>query len=409
MTNNNQSRFIREFQLQQHTPIIHFQADQDGATLRATELKPKLDKFIIAKESWQNDPTSTDKDWKKNIKKEARHFFIGKNQAEFPALDYKVRITEEGNAKNYIFASLLNGKQKDLVSKNAYIPISPAPYFADNQFIKSYEADFDSIRKGVLCEGSITVTFFSLNTDLLDIIDKYFEEFLLLHNFGTRQSKGFGSFTTANLNDERITEIFRQNARPVFCSIQTYIGIDQIFKMITDTYQVLKSGKGKKNSDGIRQTPSKLQQHYLTKKIEGLPVVWEAVPIKDCLYYRKENREQADGAKQIVAWPNERYIRILLGLAEEYVYMQASIPIDKVKINDLAGEIERFKSPLTFKVVNKHIYILCGEIPDDLYERTFEFSADDRVPLHIKTPPLEMILNLGDFLKNYLGKDWKQV
>ena len=33
-------------ELKQHTPIIHFQPDQKGATLRATELKPKLDKYI---------------------------------------------------------------------------------------------------------------------------------------------------------------------------------------------------------------------------------------------------------------------------------------------------------------------------------------------------------------------------
>ena len=35
------------FKLKQHTPIIHFLPDQPGATLRATELKPKLDKFLI--------------------------------------------------------------------------------------------------------------------------------------------------------------------------------------------------------------------------------------------------------------------------------------------------------------------------------------------------------------------------
>ncbi|MBK9152255.1 MAG: hypothetical protein IPM26_15270 [Saprospiraceae bacterium] len=37
------------FALRQHTPIIHFQHEQEGATLRATELKPKLDLFIIKK------------------------------------------------------------------------------------------------------------------------------------------------------------------------------------------------------------------------------------------------------------------------------------------------------------------------------------------------------------------------
>ncbi len=35
------------FKLKQHTPIIHFRYDQTGATLRATELKPKLDKFVL--------------------------------------------------------------------------------------------------------------------------------------------------------------------------------------------------------------------------------------------------------------------------------------------------------------------------------------------------------------------------
>ncbi len=41
--------FIFTFHLKQHTPIILFQIEQEGATLIATKLKPKLDRFIIAK------------------------------------------------------------------------------------------------------------------------------------------------------------------------------------------------------------------------------------------------------------------------------------------------------------------------------------------------------------------------
>ena len=37
------------YELKQETPIIHFQHNQSGATLRATEVKPKLDRFIIKK------------------------------------------------------------------------------------------------------------------------------------------------------------------------------------------------------------------------------------------------------------------------------------------------------------------------------------------------------------------------
>ena len=70
--------FQLEFTLKQHTPLIHFH-DHEGATLRATELKPKLDKFIVEQlGGWDK----VDKNW-----------LIGKGKAEHKALDYKVTIT----------------------------------------------------------------------------------------------------------------------------------------------------------------------------------------------------------------------------------------------------------------------------------------------------------------------------
>jgi len=35
------------FILKQHTLLIHFPHEQDGATLRAIEVKPKFDRFIF--------------------------------------------------------------------------------------------------------------------------------------------------------------------------------------------------------------------------------------------------------------------------------------------------------------------------------------------------------------------------
>ena len=37
-------------ELKQQTPMIHFQSKEPGACLRATEVKPKLDRFIIENE-----------------------------------------------------------------------------------------------------------------------------------------------------------------------------------------------------------------------------------------------------------------------------------------------------------------------------------------------------------------------
>ena len=38
-----------DFTLEQIVSMIHFQGDEEGATIRATELKPKLDRFLYRK------------------------------------------------------------------------------------------------------------------------------------------------------------------------------------------------------------------------------------------------------------------------------------------------------------------------------------------------------------------------
>lgn len=42
-------KYSRVFYLEQVTPMIHFQAKEEGAILRASEVKPRLDKYIVKK------------------------------------------------------------------------------------------------------------------------------------------------------------------------------------------------------------------------------------------------------------------------------------------------------------------------------------------------------------------------
>ena len=44
--------FQKEHELKQWTPLIHFQSGQSGATLRTTEVKPKLDRFLCTYPSY---------------------------------------------------------------------------------------------------------------------------------------------------------------------------------------------------------------------------------------------------------------------------------------------------------------------------------------------------------------------
>ena len=75
------SNYKVEFTLKQHTPIIHFQSEQMGATLRATELKPKFDRFLL--ETQQDLP-------------------FRKNSSGKLSLNYKVKIDAKRVIRNDI-------------------------------------------------------------------------------------------------------------------------------------------------------------------------------------------------------------------------------------------------------------------------------------------------------------------
>ena len=89
------SKYKLTFKLKQHTPIIHFQHDQHGATLRATEVKPKLDRFLIEKLQLTQKVNG-----KEVPKPEFKKWFINEGK-EHPALDYKMRFEPVGILKYY--------------------------------------------------------------------------------------------------------------------------------------------------------------------------------------------------------------------------------------------------------------------------------------------------------------------
>ena len=140
------SKFRLEFKLKQHTPIIHFQSDQSGATLRATELKPKLDRFLL--ENVEGIP-------------------FKENTNGSKSLDYKVKIE----------ADLSHSKEID--ARN--------PLFFGN--MGTGEA-----KKFKEHSKAFKIEFFSFSSAVLISIKDNFEAFLANTNFGTRQSKGFGGF-----------------------------------------------------------------------------------------------------------------------------------------------------------------------------------------------------------------------
>jgi CRISPR/Cas system CMR-associated protein Cmr1 (group 7 of RAMP superfamily) len=398
----NEKDNIRTFTLKQHTPIIHFQADQPGATLRATELKPKLDKFLI-KHAFGGD------------RKRYERYLIGyseeKEQEKIdslkPALDYKVSIAAYGSPEKWYFFGPLNGKKRDHL-KNAKVNfIENSSYFAQEQNIfekvknsKDYmfkREVLDAITHYGVLHKNIKLSIASFHEKLLEQIDEYIHAFFMVTNFGTRQNKGFGSFTVFRPKPDANAHTLLKKAGYDFF-YQKDIGEDVPKKLgwIDESYRLLKSGIN--NPDRNEYRKSLLFRYFCEKNGVG----WEKRRIKEELEQIETEKtirlfsKNDGGARQGAhgCAKNIFYIRALLGLAEHFEFLlckndqgdtdKSDTQEEECKDPDGSrklvvkvtpdGKIKRFASPLLFKVVDEAIYILPVKIPDIIRQSSYRFD-----------------------------------
>ena len=372
--------------LKQHTPLIHFQYDQEGATLRASEVKPKLDKYIITQLGGG--------DYEKGkAEAKAKGWLVGKG--EHPALDYKMRIeaAEPSKREEFLLASYLNkDRMIELKSKNINA-IGDTSFFAqekENGRIKGKE-DWNNIGKKGLMWKDVCVSLFSLNSDLIADLEKKIANFFICTNFGTRSDKGFGSFTVISINDKR--DNIPNSDEEYIKAFKTYYEFcykrkssQNIFKEIKDDYQRLKSGTNfgvyKKSLlfcyavDRMKEHPRWEKRHFkqmMSPKLREKNSVLKSnrndngqynAPIAD-----SKGRQNWRDIPNIY---NYVYLRALLGLAEQYEFKLKG-EFDKAIVSVDGGDIKRFQSPLFFKVIDGKIYLL-GNEPSAIFDKRFKFS-----------------------------------
>lgn len=172
--------------LKQHTPLIHFQHTENGATLRASEVKPKLDRFIIEKlggGSYDN--------VKDQVKGTYPQLFIPK-EGVF-ALNYKLNIKAFGEKVEYLISSYLKKDEKETLDDNCILYISNSPYFAqenENKAVIKNRNEWGNIsRKGILYDGAELIFLAkdevvdSSGKNIIDIINKYIQSFFCNNKF----------------------------------------------------------------------------------------------------------------------------------------------------------------------------------------------------------------------------------
>lgn len=390
--------FTLSFTLKQHTPILHFQHDQTGATLRATEVKPKLDLFIM--DALQKvDPELFER--YKRVITEENFPFKGK-----VASPYKLSIKANGS-KTLIVKTYFSKREQETLS-------------ATDRCEGSY---FGEAHKGVFAE-SITIQIFSFDSQIRNLVFESLKWLFLLENFGCRVTKGFGSFSWDGFSESDIEDRFKK-AEHLYLKIYSVATTDNFrtsLSSIHEKYQTLKSGR---NVPGTYEK-SRLFQ-FMCSSFLGWEKRWIKMGLTEddisdihLILYNKRPIRCGDERND---WEDDtevtyKFIRALLGLSDKHEYLlddgsRRAIRDEKivVRIESLSKEIERFASPLTFKVVQNKIFILVNSVHPDLFGKTFKFSAWHKAgrlaPTYLKdlgekNVPLQSEFDLVTFLDKSL-------
>ncbi len=345
------SNFKEVFVVKQHTPMVHFQSDQYGATLRATELKPKFDKFLIKYAFGDNF-------------EEYKTFLIGydakKKESDFKgkkAFDYKIKIQQD--------TSLEDREEKMIL------------YFGNMGDNKYKYAKFG--------KEPFIVEVFTLHADLKRIIDKSFEAFLANTNFGTRQSKGYGSFYIDDIE-------FNTDLIPyTVYSFRYGFDWEEDIKLL---YQFLRQGinlptnQSNSNKTVECRNETKYTKFYCKPAIfayaKSQDWTWDKKAIKSRLY--PDDLEESSRCRpnsDILSYngDDEYLLRDLFGLSTEQQWDDE--PIKKVhQPQQGTKKIERFKSPITFKKHENKIYFWANDTlsSDTLLGKTFRINNIFNIP-----------------------------
>ncbi len=483
------SKFKCVVTLKQVTPMIHFQYDDFGACLRASDVKPRLDKYIFNKEFILRNKFENKEDYDeklKNFKAEHKGWFIKPDDEKVHALNYRMTISVGENPRVKISSyrkkgikALIGtpekpGKLNDNDKKKAdklvseiesnINPNNTSKYVGTISNPKSYFGNMASgsgwdkcqnimelFKEGILYESEITLTVFTMNTELLSNVKKHISNFFLINNFGTRSDKGLGSFYVVKVDGKKLEEptpeeianalggtIYkidrRYNAQSRECNPKQNI-VEQQLNDIWLIYSLMKGGYNSKGdyfkgyiyryffSDG------KYYSEDGGKKENG------KVPRNDKAFMKRTffknsqdvNKESEDHVLNDERYDNDkyRYVRAFLGVPDTISFRKPFKKDDRqvykegnICIHADNEEIQRVPSPIVFKVLPNHIFILPGKVDDKLLGSVFTMEGkkikdkgkDKGNVLEktekIKTPDsFEMEKFLDGFMKDFNDND----
>lgn len=392
-----------EIKLKQHTPLIHFQHDQDGATLRASEVKPKLDKFILTQLGGAGGYEAGKDIAKKN------GWLVGRG--DHPALDYQMRIN---------------------------VPSVENREIGKKQRIPMFFGNMNDNSKGIsYCKDAIDMTFLSKQEEILDEINNNKTKFFLLNNFGSRQTKGYGSFYPLLNENDSLDPIIKQYGSFYFyystkdrLPISSSKDFGFLFQQIDFFYKTLRSGINQNGSyfKSMMYHYAKYNEKYWEKRAirtnfelfsnskfnQNNDLSGDDLKQRRNLDWGEKGDYKTDNEKGCNALDKEvKLYRDMLGLSisQEWVSYGAIINKKMIKKEKEGVDIERFKSPILFKPIfdpakQKYIiFIFPNPICDGFFNQEFEININykegesdkgrNTTPLALTTPA---VFDVADYL-----------
>ena len=355
----------KEYKLVQHTPLIHFQHSEPHACLRATEVKPKLDRFLI--EQLEEDDRFGDGRWKK--------WFVGDGSQQ--SFDYMMRITpnsEQVERTQSIERAIARAEHRP---PNTNLHEIHKNYFGNMASGNNIQDTIrETFKESLLYKDGLTLTIRCFIPELLTLIDEHIRGFFMMHNFGTRQRKGFGSFTVDISTEPNAPKGFdlvgKYCPNAYYCKLDGNVNADALLDAVWVLSAFLRSGFNRGEGNYVRGFVFR----YFQREFFGLAN--DKAFVKQKVLRNVYN--EATRGEHLHPYGNNvryRYVRGLLGTNENSRFCRAprgetreDRTVHNIYIHSAEG-VERFPSPLLFKPIGKFVFILPQKMPDEIFGSEF--------------------------------------
>ena len=355
----------KEYKLVQHTPLIHFQHSEPHACLRATEVKPKLDRFLI--EQLEKDDRFGDGRWKK--------WFVGDGSQQ--SFDYMMRITpnsEQVDRTQSIERAIARAEHRP---PNASLHEIHKNYFGNMASGNNIQDTIrETFKESLFYKDGLTLTIRCFIPELLTFIDEHIRGFFMMHNFGTRQRKGFGSFTVDISTEPNAPKGFdlvgKYCPNAYYCKLDGNVNADALLDAVWVISAFLRSGFNRGEGNYVRGFVFRYFQR------EKNPLANDKAFVKQQVLRNVYN--EATRGEHLHPYGNNvryRYVRGLLGTNENSRFCRdprgetrEDLTVHNIYIHSAEG-VERFPSPLLFKPIGKFVFILPQKMPDEIFGSEF--------------------------------------